>query len=389
MAAPGESKAGTFCERCFAPLAEGEATCPDCGAPTAEALPGADTAVHRDLAQANLLRLRGDLDGSEKALLAVLRRYPNDPLAHEMLGEVCLEKGELDRAVEWFELALDLAPTSTEAKRRLEEARERLAARNTADTAETLGLPSARPAVAWAPFAVAGALVLLAAAIALWPRAAAPKPLVTTVVAPSAPVAQPTVTPDTTPLPTNATPLPTTSSGATNGTEEERKLLEALRAQTGSIRVQSALLDPRTQTLAVAFEVGTADDLKAAALVVGKAALSVAPTAMTASLHALRADRLVFAADLPRATMSNPDPLTNLWPAETTPAPFQNGMPPTTGSAPTGGTTSPTTTGSTTSGDAGTPPNGGTAPTGSGPSTTGATTGAASSPPATTGTARP
>ncbi len=371
MAAQGGSREGTFCERCFAPLTEGDAICPDCGAPTAEAAPGVDSPVHRELAQANLLRLRGDLDGSEKALLAVLRRYPNDPLAHEMLGEVCAERGELDRAIEWFELALDLAPDSVEAKRRLEEARRQLEARETADTAETLGLPSAGPTLAWAPLVGAGALVLVAAAIVFWPRAAAPRPLQATVVAPTAPLTTPPATPESTTVPAPTTTPSTVVVGAT-GTEEERKLLEALRAQAGPVRVQSASLDPRTQTLAVAFEVAESDDPKATALAIGKAALSVAPTAMTASLHALRADRLVFAADLPRATMANPDPLTNLWPAETTNSTAAMGAS-STGSAPAGPAASGTPpAGSTSTPEAGATPSGTGGASAPPPSTTGA-----------------
>ena len=353
MAAREEGREGTFCERCFGPLAVGETVCPDCGAPTDEGAAGSDSPAHRELAQANLLRLRGDLDGSEKALLAVLRRMPNDPLAHEMLGEVCAERGELDRAVEWYELALDLAPNSTEARRRLQEARERLEARDTADTAETLGLPSARPALTWAPLAGVGALVALAAIVALWPRSAAPRPLRATVVAPTTPTLSSAAPPASLPASTPATVVPPSASG----TEEERKLLEGLRAQSGTARVQSASLDPRTQTLAVTFEIGEADDPKLAAIAIGRAALGLAPTAMTASLRAVRADRLALVADLPRATMANAEPLTNLWPAETpvaTPPPA-SAPTGTSGTAPTGSSPSP---GSATTGGEGKPASG-------------------------------
>lgn len=348
MAVPGESREGTFCERCFGPLAEGDAVCPDCGAPTSAAPAGAESPVHRELAQANLLRLRGDLDGSEKALLAVLRRYPNDPLAHQMLGEVCAERGELDRAVEWFELALDLAPGSAEAQRRLQEARERLESRQTADTAETLGLPTNRPALTWVPLAAVGALVLVAAGIALWPHRAAPRPLQATVAAPTTPVTAPPVA-STTPSTTDSAPASADANLA--GTEEERKLLDALRTQAGAVRVQSAMLDPRTGTLAISYEVAEMDDPKPVAIALGRAALGIEPTAMTASLRALRGGRLVFAADLPRASMGNADPLTNLWPVETTSANAPGSNPPAAG-----GTTASGTSNGSTSGAGSVPP---------------------------------
>ncbi|WP_167854300.1 hypothetical protein, partial [Escherichia coli] len=82
--------------------------------------------------------------------------------------------------------------------------------------------------------------------------------------------------------------------------------------------VQTVTLDPRTQTLAVTFEVGDTDDPKSVALALGKEALGTAPTAMTTSLRAVHADRLVFAADLARSAMDATDPLTNVWPVPAT-----------------------------------------------------------------------
>ena len=331
MAALGEAREGSFCARCFAHLSGDPPYCPECGAPTSDATPASESAGHAELAQANVLRLRGDLEGSEKALLGLLRRYPNDPHAHEMLGDVCVERDELDRAVEWYELALDLAPGAADVRRKLDETRERLESRETADTAETLGLPSARPPATWWPLAASAALLVLAVLVVAWPRSAAPSVLRATVAANALadPVHAPDPTPATTPVPT---PPPAT------GTQEDRRLLEALQGRAGAVRVQLVTLDPRTQTLAVTFEVGDADDPKTVALALGKEALGVAPTAMAASLHAVHADRLVFAADLLRTAMEGADPLTNVWPASTTPVPTP---PPATGT--TGSTEPPAT----------------------------------------------
>ena len=342
MAAPGEARRNEVCERCFAPLTGGAAYCPECGAPTGEGAPGEDTQVHGDLAQANLLRLRGDLDGSERALLGVLRRLPNDPHAHEMLGDVCAEREETARAIEWYELALDLAPGLSDVRRKLDEARARLESRDAEDVAETLGLPSARPNAAWWPLAAAGALVVFAILIVAWPRAAAPASLRATVAAPA------DAAPATTPAdPTRPTPVTEPTPEAT-GTEEDRKLLEALQAQAGSVRVQTVALDPRGGTMEVTFELGDADDPKAVAATLGKAALGVAPAALTASLHALHGGRLVFAADLPRAALNDADPLTNVWPSAPTTAPSNPPATTSTGGA-TAGTPTPPTTGTASS----------------------------------------
>lgn len=350
MAALGEAKEGSFCARCFAHLSGEQPYCPECGAPTGDTTLAAESAGHGELAQANVLRLRGDLNGSEKALLGVLRRYPNDPHAHEMLGDVCAERGELDRAVEWYELALDLAPSSADMRRKLDETRERLETREIADTAETLGLPTARPSYVWWPIAASAAMLTLAILVAAWPRSAAPKTLRATVAA-NAP-AELTASTDTTPPAVTPAPVPTP---ALTGTEEDRKLLEALQGRAGAVRVQTVTLDPRTQSLAVTFEVREGDDPKAAALALGKEALAVAPTAMTTSLRAVHADRLVFAADLARSAMESADPLTNVWPVpetgtppattgSTDPVTAEPGGGTSTGPAPSGTTTPPGTT---------------------------------------------
>ena len=325
MAAPDEISNGGLCAKCFAPLAAEATYCPECGAPTGDATPAADSVVHAELAQANVLRLRGDLAGSEKALLAVLRRYPNDPHAHEMLGDVCAARGEPERAAEWYELALDLSPNAPDVRGKLARTREGLDERDVADTAETLGLPSARAGIVWWPLAVSAALLVLAVLVVAWPRRPAPAPFRASVEAPVAPAVpvEPAPTPSTTTVVPTPPPTPT-------GTEEDRRLLADLQAKAGAVRVQSVSLDPRTQTLAVEFEVGEVDDARTVATALGREALAVAPTAMMASLRAVRAGRLVFAADLARSAMSAADPLTNLWPP---PEPSADPL------APTGGAT--------------------------------------------------
>jgi len=350
-----------FCERCFAPLASGDTYCPDCGAPVDATAPDADSVVHGELAQANLLRLRGDLSGSEKALIAILRRYPNDPLAHEMLGDVCVERGEIDRAKEWYELALDLAPDSAEIKRKLETAGTTMTEQATADTAETLGLPPSTPPAAWWPLAGAGALLLLAIAVAAWPKSPPPLPMKGTV---NAPVADSTV-PKIEPNPVAPAPEP---APAPVGSEEERKLLAELQAKPDGSHVQSVVLDPRTQAIVVSFDIAESDDPRVLALSLGRETLEAAPAVAMVTLRALRAGSLAFAADLPRTGSDATDPLTNVWPAPTAPT-DPTATPPSTGPAST-----PPATGGPSTPPATTPPaTTGTPPTGTGTSAGGST----------------
>lgn len=282
-----------------------------------DATPAADSAVHGELAQANLLRLRGDLKGSEKALLAILRRFPNDPHAHEMLGDVCADAEENERAIEWYELALDLSPSSSDVRRKLDEARKRLDARETSDTAEVLGLPPSTPPAAWWPLAAAGGLLVLAILVAAWPRPAPPTPLRATVVAP-APATLTASNADTTPVvtpPVVVSPPPSTTPA---GAEEDRLLLADIQKRAGEVRIQNVSLDPRSGNVAVDFEVAETDDAKTLALTLGKEALLAASSAPTVTLRALRAGRVVFAADLARTALDQPEPLSNVWPTPAT-----------------------------------------------------------------------
>lgn len=324
-----------FCERCFAPLGSSDTYCPDCGAPVGSAAPAADSAVHGELAQANLLRLRGDLDGSEKALLGILRRYPNDPHAHEMLGDVCAERGEIDRAKEWYELALDLSPDSADIRRKMENAGTTAEEQKTADTAETLGLPPTTPPAAWWPLAGAAALLVLAIAVAAWPKAAPPSTMKGAV---SAPLAETTPKPAETVAETGPPPAPTP---APVGSEEERKLLTDLQGKPDGSHVQSVVLDPRTQAIVVTFDITETDDPHVLAINLGRETLEAAPAVAMVTLRALRAGSLAFAADLPRAGSDANDPLTNVWPVPTAPT-TEPGTTPSTGpSSPTSGGTTP------------------------------------------------
>jgi RNA polymerase subunit RPABC4/transcription elongation factor Spt4 len=349
---PAGKNGVAVCERCFAPLAPGEAYCPECGAPTGESVPAADSAVHGELAAANLLRLRGDLDGSEKALLGILRRFPNDPYAHEMLGDVCAERGETERAKEWYELALDLAPTSTDIRRKLEDADGAVEEQVTADTAETLGLPPTTPPAVWWPLAAATAILLLAVGVAAWPRKPAPPPIHASVSAPTTEPTNPAVA-STDPTPTPATTPQTTPAGS----DEDRRLLTEIQSRPDGSHVQSVVLDPRTQAVTLTYEIAESEDPKALAVSLGRETLDAASAATLVTLRAIRGGSIVFTADMMRTAMNDPEPLSNVWPTPTAgsqPAPGTTLPPTSTSTATTGTTTGSTPSNPTTAATAGT-----------------------------------
>jgi hypothetical protein len=107
-----------LCDKCFSVLKAESTYCEECGAPQGET-PGSDSIVYPEIARANLLRLKGSLDEAEKVCLAVLKRYPNNPAAHVMMGDLSFEAGKLENAKQWYEMALDLTPGDEGIRRKL------------------------------------------------------------------------------------------------------------------------------------------------------------------------------------------------------------------------------------------------------------------------------
>lgn len=120
--------------------------CAECGAPLKDApgVGGSDAEVYPELAKANLARMRKEWKQAEDICLAILRRFPNNHSANTLLGDIAAEKGDLEQAAEWYELALDIVPDDSDTKVKLEAARQEMATKQTQTTVETLGIPAKR-----------------------------------------------------------------------------------------------------------------------------------------------------------------------------------------------------------------------------------------------------
>ncbi|HMS54026.1 MAG TPA: tetratricopeptide repeat protein [Fimbriimonadaceae bacterium] len=131
-----------MCDRCFAMLGDADEFCPDCGAPTSKegVSEGSDSEIYPELARANLLRMRGEYKQAEDVCLAILRRFPNNATANTLLGDICAERGDLEQAAEWYELAIDLMPESASEKAKLAKVRERMQERQAAKAAHEFEL---------------------------------------------------------------------------------------------------------------------------------------------------------------------------------------------------------------------------------------------------------
>jgi len=79
-----------------------------------------EQAVTPLLARANLLRMRGQWDEAVAVCTEALRHAPASATAHSLLGDIYEAQGKLDDALQWFGMAVDLAPERTTDREKLD-----------------------------------------------------------------------------------------------------------------------------------------------------------------------------------------------------------------------------------------------------------------------------
>lgn len=255
-----EPKPLRLCDKCFATVPPTQDFCPECGATYVKSAfsEGSDTAIYPELARANLLRMRGEYKQAEEVCLRVLRRFPNNASANTLLGDICAERGDLDQAISWFELALDLNPDSKADKEKLEAVRQRKSDREAATTAKLLGLPTTKPkgvfvAIVFLVFIVTVGLVSYTIGRNIVSSREAPATVVDAPVnIPSQPLRNP---------PRSNQPEPTEIAGEV---KEDRELLSLL-ASASSIgtKLIAAEKDPRTNEVTLTFRSSVEENVKA------------------------------------------------------------------------------------------------------------------------------
>jgi tetratricopeptide (TPR) repeat protein len=337
-----EPKTPRLCDKCFSAIAPDADFCPECGAKVdpASASEGSDALINPELARANLLRMRGDYGRAEDVCLAILRQFPNNLTATALLGDVCAESGDLDGAVQWYELALDLEPTSALVEGKLESLRQRNADREAAATAKLLGLPTTKPKGAF----VAGALLVFIlligfSAYTLGRGYVAPRPHLD--------VEAPVDVPDTASRETSdgAQPTGAEPSGAQqveSKPKDDRDLIDTLaRKASDGGKILDAYEDPRSKSLMLTFSLAGNDDERIQTARWAVAALDAVPAAASVTVRAVREDRVVMVADTARGDLArvrsedweqahqdDPDAwidevLTNVWPQKQAAPPSQ------------------------------------------------------------------
>jgi hypothetical protein len=278
------------CAKCFETLPPGVVVCPECGAPVTEASAGdAEATVYPELARANLARMRGDYKQAEEQLLAVLRRFPNNPSANEMLGDLAAEREDYPHAVEWYEMALDIVPNSASIARKVREARSHLDRKAAQDTTAQLGLPDPSSRM---PLIIGSCIVLLIAAVvggyllgAKGSGPSRPKLVSTNVINATAP--DQGATPDKT---------EPKADGATDASEDDA-ILQAIRGKAeDAAAIRSAVHDPRAGSLTISFEMAAKDHRQLAARI-ARDTFAVMPGYKTLTLRGLAGGKVAYMAD--------------------------------------------------------------------------------------------
>lgn len=306
MEVQGPNKSMRICDRCFAMLSDSDEFCPDCGAPTAKegVSEGSDAEIYPELARANLLRMRGDYKGSEDVCLAILRRFPNNATANTLLGDICAERGDLEQAAEWYELAIDLMPDSVSEKAKLANVRERMQERQAAKAAHEFELhrKSNAPMLAMAGVIAFVAFGLIAFFVGRNLAPPAPKGVLevpkvvqperdTTPVSDSGPIPQPEQGP------TDSKPL----TGSMVRLEDDEVILQNLaqRSPEGVLLIE-ATQDKRTQGLRLTYALDQGVDPRLIGAKLGASAMAAYPDAGRIVVRGARERRVVYMATIAR-----------------------------------------------------------------------------------------
>ena len=226
-----------LCDKCFSVMKPDSTFCEECGAPFGEN-PGSDSIVYPEIARANLLRLKGSLAEAETVCLGVLKRFPNNPAANGMMGDLCFEAGKLENAKQWYEMALELTPKDEGLRRKLKAVGETSDRQHVEASLAGLEVPTNNSAKV---ASMVGIVVLLLAlgGLMFWlgyankkTRADVIDPISINGEAPPRNVQPETTAPETTSPPESPDPRPALAIGMT---AEEAALKTAIQAELPNV----------------------------------------------------------------------------------------------------------------------------------------------------------
>jgi tetratricopeptide (TPR) repeat protein len=259
--------------------------------------------LHAEIARANLLRMRGDYKGAVDQCLSVLKRIPEDGDTHTLLGDIYAEQGNLDEAIQWYEMALDLDPKSNADLSKLNQVRQRFKDREAASAIAQLDIPVERTNFVLIGIAVVAILLCLGiGSYMLGQRNTASRSSRLArnlpVTAPPQSDAEPTNEDSGTPV--NDDPTPINSDRIIPQEDAALTQMISQRSSDGSHLI-SASEDPRSKIVTLAYVVQPDEDERKIGAELARTTLSQSSDAQLVVLRGIKSDRLGYVADVPRA----------------------------------------------------------------------------------------
>jgi hypothetical protein len=286
-----------MCPKCFTMNSDSAGFCTECGAPLKQGSVGSDEEVYADITRANLLRMRGDTKGAHDMCLAILRRYPNNATAHTLLGDISMDQGDPKHAAEWYEMALDINPSSRSDQEKLAKAQAALREIGESAASQHIGIPESRPTPWPMVFFVTGVVLLVAVGAYLAGAAAQGKNGAKTVIEEPVAVSRPDF--DTATEKPPPRPVETPSTPPSPGLRQDSALAAALsgRMPEGAT-LTSVLSDPRGPSAVLTLATESGADLAGTALGAGLAFHRAFPAYKQMSIRVAVGGELVLVADL-------------------------------------------------------------------------------------------
>lgn len=288
-----------ICARCFADVAPGLSACPECGAAVNKDVDSeSDQMVYAEIAKANLLRMRQSYQEAEQQCLAILRRLPNNVTAHVLLGDICVDLKDYERAREWYELSLDLRPNDTTIKSKIRDLDTRKQDAEVLQQAEKLGVPRSNKARV---LYVASVLTLVAITSASAYYLGSKKTGRQTAKNVSQALGISTGQGN------NSTDGPSTgdngSVDSVVGSTADLNLMKQLSSQTvEAVHVLSFFEDPRTRNLTLIYSAD--EDYRGLAARLASAALATSSESLIVNVRAMKNGQLVYTADVLRSKLN-------------------------------------------------------------------------------------
>ncbi|CAN5574588.1 hypothetical protein BH11ARM1_BH11ARM1_06650 [soil metagenome] len=302
--APDDELKVKQCDSCRTTVEDGVERCPSCGSPTSQLplLEDLSDPVQAGLARANLLRLRHQYDDAQGQCIEILKNFPHNLEAHELLGDISSEQRAYDQAEHWYELALDLSPDSAVIREKLARASERLHTKSQDETVSQLGLPSTSTAGPAIIAVVVLVIILISGAFAYSLGKKSALPTKSVVIDEGVQATQDMVSTKFPPVTAGTEPAP--QPKAVVGNQEDLELLARVRIGSYGSRISEAMQDQRGKHVIVTFRLEVGENERKVGSEVAREVINAVSDSPLVIVRGVRDGHLIYMADVSRSRLA-------------------------------------------------------------------------------------